>query len=95
MPLLPTPLGLRVLEGWSRAGGGGRCPPLPRPGHRCRPQELVPLCYRCSTNNPLLSNLGNVCVNCRQPFVFSASSYGEPCHATVDEAPKASEGRHW
>ncbi|XP_074909643.1 intraflagellar transport protein 122 homolog isoform X4 [Buteo buteo] len=37
--------------------------------------ELVPLCYRCSTNNPLLNNLGNVCINCRQPFVFSASSY--------------------
>lgn len=41
------------------------------------PQELVPLCYRCSTNNPLLNKLGNVCINCRQPFVFSASSYGE------------------
>ncbi|XP_010017856.1 PREDICTED: intraflagellar transport protein 122 homolog, partial [Nestor notabilis] len=38
-------------------------------------EELVPLCYRCSTNNPLMNNLGNVCVNCRQPFVFSASSY--------------------
>lgn len=37
----------------------------------------MPLCYRCSTNNPLLNNLGNVCINCRQPFVFSASSYGE------------------
>lgn len=35
------------------------------------------MCYRCSTNNPLLNNLGNVCINCRQPFVFSASSYGE------------------
>ncbi|XP_054243511.1 intraflagellar transport protein 122 homolog isoform X2 [Indicator indicator] len=38
-------------------------------------EELVPLCYRCSTNNPLLNNLGNVCINCRQPFVFSACSY--------------------
>ncbi|XP_009947411.1 PREDICTED: intraflagellar transport protein 122 homolog [Leptosomus discolor] len=38
-------------------------------------EELVPLCYRCSTSNPLLNNLGNVCINCRQPFVFSASSY--------------------
>ncbi|KAM6062275.1 intraflagellar transport protein 122 homolog isoform 1-T1 [Chlamydotis macqueenii] len=38
-------------------------------------EELVPLCYRCSSNNPLLNNLGNVCINCRQPFVFSASSY--------------------
>lgn len=33
------------------------------------------MCYRCSTNNPLLNNQGNVCINCRQPFVFSASSY--------------------
>ncbi|NXM32108.1 IF122 protein, partial [Oxyruncus cristatus] len=38
-------------------------------------EELLPLCYRCSTSNPLLNNLGNVCINCRQPFVFSASSY--------------------
>ncbi|XP_072576357.1 intraflagellar transport protein 122 homolog isoform X3 [Vulpes vulpes] len=44
-----------------------------KPFHDC--EELVPLCYRCSTNNPLLNNLGNVCINCRQPFVFSASSY--------------------
>ncbi|XP_013914619.1 PREDICTED: intraflagellar transport protein 122 homolog isoform X2 [Thamnophis sirtalis] len=41
--------------------------------HKCT--ELVPLCYRCSTHNPLLNNLGNVCINCRQPFVFAASSY--------------------
>lgn len=40
----------------------------------------MPLCYRCSTNNPLLNNLGNVCINCRQPFIFSASSYGEARH---------------
>ncbi|KAK1161520.1 hypothetical protein AOXY_G19089 [Acipenser oxyrinchus oxyrinchus] len=38
-------------------------------------EELVPMCYRCSTNNPLLNNQGNVCINCRQPFIFSASSY--------------------
>ncbi|XP_073431059.1 intraflagellar transport protein 122 homolog isoform X1 [Dendrobates tinctorius] len=38
-------------------------------------EELVPMCYRCSTNNPFLNNLGNVCINCRQKFVFSASSY--------------------
>ncbi|KAK2897463.1 intraflagellar transport protein 122 homolog [Channa argus] len=33
------------------------------------------MCYRCSTNNPLLSNQGSVCINCRQPFIYSASSY--------------------
>ncbi|XP_041130093.1 intraflagellar transport protein 122 homolog [Polyodon spathula] len=38
-------------------------------------EELVPMCYRCSTNNPLLNDQGNVCINCRQPFIFSASSY--------------------
>ena len=35
------------------------------------------MCYRCSTNNPLLSNQGSVCNNCRQPFIYSASSYGQ------------------
>ncbi|XP_076122170.1 intraflagellar transport protein 122 homolog [Alosa pseudoharengus] len=38
-------------------------------------EDLVPMCFRCSTNNPLLNNLGNVCINCRQPFICSASSY--------------------
>ncbi|KAM4571964.1 intraflagellar transport protein 122 homolog [Fundulus diaphanus] len=33
------------------------------------------MCYRCSTNNPLLNNQGSVCINCRQPFIYSASSY--------------------
>uniref|UniRef100_A0A4W6D6E1 Intraflagellar transport protein 122 homolog n=1 Tax=Lates calcarifer TaxID=8187 RepID=A0A4W6D6E1_LATCA len=33
------------------------------------------MCYRCSTNNPLLNNRGGVCINCRQPFIYSASSY--------------------
>ncbi|KAF0036119.1 hypothetical protein F2P81_011431 [Scophthalmus maximus] len=33
------------------------------------------MCYRCSTNNPLLNNQGSMCINCRQPFIYSASSY--------------------
>ncbi|MED6244255.1 hypothetical protein ATANTOWER_001350 [Ataeniobius toweri] len=33
------------------------------------------MCYRCSTNNPLLNNQGSVCINCRQSFIYSASSY--------------------
>ncbi|XP_008336620.1 intraflagellar transport protein 122 homolog [Cynoglossus semilaevis] len=33
------------------------------------------MCYRCSTNNPLLNTRGSVCINCRQPFIYSASSY--------------------
>uniref|UniRef100_A0A669DG82 Intraflagellar transport protein 122 homolog n=1 Tax=Oreochromis niloticus TaxID=8128 RepID=A0A669DG82_ORENI len=33
------------------------------------------MCYRCSTNNPLLNNHGSVCINCRQPFIYCASSY--------------------
>ncbi|XP_058499501.1 intraflagellar transport protein 122 homolog isoform X2 [Solea solea] len=33
------------------------------------------MCYRCSTNNPLLNNKGSMCVNCKQPFIYSASSY--------------------
>ncbi|XP_032827224.2 intraflagellar transport protein 122 homolog [Petromyzon marinus] len=38
-------------------------------------EELIPMCYRCSTNNPLLGGRGNACVNCRQPFVYSFSSF--------------------
>ncbi|CAG11335.1 unnamed protein product, partial [Tetraodon nigroviridis] len=33
------------------------------------------MCYRCSTHNPLLNNQGCVCTNCKQPFIYSASSY--------------------
>ncbi|XP_049437469.1 intraflagellar transport protein 122 homolog isoform X1 [Epinephelus fuscoguttatus] len=40
-------------------------------------EELIEgmLCFRCSTSNPLLNNQGSVCINCRQPFIYSASSY--------------------
>ncbi|XP_048590687.1 intraflagellar transport protein 122 homolog isoform X2 [Nematostella vectensis] len=38
-------------------------------------EELLPMCYRCSTTNPLLNNKGNQCINCRQPFVYSFSSF--------------------
>uniref|UniRef100_A0A7N6FL80 Intraflagellar transport protein 122 homolog n=1 Tax=Anabas testudineus TaxID=64144 RepID=A0A7N6FL80_ANATE len=37
--------------------------------------EVCMMCYRCSTTNPLLNNQGSVCINCRQPFIYSASSY--------------------
>lgn len=38
--------------------------------------ELLPLCYRCSTNNPLLSReAGHRCVQCYQPFVFSFHAF--------------------
>ena len=39
-------------------------------------QDLLPMCYRCSTTNPLLNTQGNVCLNCRQPFVFSFATFG-------------------
>lgn len=35
------------------------------------------MCYRCSTSNKLLNNQGSLCINCRQPFIYSASSYGQ------------------
>ncbi|XP_052090245.1 intraflagellar transport protein 122 homolog isoform X2 [Mytilus californianus] len=38
-------------------------------------EELLPMCYRCSTTNPLLNNGGNFCINCRQPFVHSFVSF--------------------
>lgn len=39
-------------------------------------QDLMPMCYRCSTINPLINSVGNVCVNCRQPFELSFVSFG-------------------
>ncbi|XP_074646999.1 intraflagellar transport protein 122 homolog [Tubulanus polymorphus] len=38
-------------------------------------EEVLPMCYRCSTTNLLLNNLGNQCTNCRQPFVHSFVSF--------------------
>lgn len=40
-------------------------------------QELLPLCYRCSTTNPILNPRGNQCINCSQPFVHSFASFGK------------------
>nr|XP_037271005.1 LOW QUALITY PROTEIN: intraflagellar transport protein 122 homolog [Rhipicephalus microplus] len=34
-------------------------------------QDLLPLCYRCSSTNPLVNERGRCCVNCSQPFVHS------------------------
>lgn len=34
-------------------------------------EELLPMCSKCSTTNPLLNPMGNQCVSCQQPFVHS------------------------
>ncbi len=33
------------------------------------------MCYRCSTTNPLLNPNGNVCTQCKQPFMHSFISF--------------------
>ncbi|XP_067012221.1 intraflagellar transport protein 122 homolog [Anabrus simplex] len=38
-------------------------------------EELLPMCYRCSTYNPLMTVSGNCCTNCGQPFVHSFVSF--------------------
>ncbi|XP_041457748.1 intraflagellar transport protein 122 homolog isoform X2 [Lytechinus variegatus] len=38
-------------------------------------EDVLPMCYRCSTTNPLLNNQGNRCINCSQPFVHSFVSF--------------------
>lgn len=38
------------------------------------PEDLLPMCYRCSTYNPLLAT-SNRCVNCGQKFVHSYVSF--------------------
>eukprot|EP00057_Strongylocentrotus_purpuratus_P025672 XP_011680146.1 PREDICTED: intraflagellar transport protein 122 homolog [Strongylocentrotus purpuratus] len=41
-------------------------------------EDVLPMCYRCSTTNPLLNNQGNQCINCSQPFVHSFASFEVP-----------------
>lgn len=38
-------------------------------------EEMLPMCYRCSTYNPLMTSTANCCTNCRQPFVHSFVSF--------------------
>lgn len=38
-------------------------------------EELLPMCYRCSTYNPLLASK-NACNNCGEKFVYSFYSFG-------------------
>ncbi|XP_018007047.1 intraflagellar transport protein 122 homolog [Hyalella azteca] len=39
-------------------------------------EEHQPLCYRCSTTNPLVNvTAGNQCINCAHPFVYSFVSF--------------------
>lgn len=38
-------------------------------------EELLPVCYRCSTSNPLLNTQGDLCVNCAHPFIRSFISF--------------------
>eukprot|EP01004_Peranema_trichophorum_P002730 NODE_1765_length_1818_cov_66.009440_g1496_i0.p1 GENE.NODE_1765_length_1818_cov_66.009440_g1496_i0~~NODE_1765_length_1818_cov_66.009440_g1496_i0.p1 ORF type:complete len:562 (+),score=141.20 NODE_1765_length_1818_cov_66.009440_g1496_i0:104-1687(+) len=38
-------------------------------------EEMLPICYRCSSTNPLLNNNGDVCANCHAPFVRSFHSF--------------------
>lgn len=44
-------------------------------------EELLVMCYRCSSYNPLVistvSASGNFCLNCKQSFVFSFVTFGK------------------
>lgn len=39
------------------------------------PEELLPLCYKCSNYSQHLNN--NICPTCRQDYIFSFVSFGE------------------
>ncbi|CAH1993982.1 unnamed protein product [Acanthoscelides obtectus] len=39
------------------------------------PEELLPMCYRCSTYNPLLTAASDACTNCGQSFQHSFVSF--------------------
>lgn len=42
-------------------------------------EDLLPVCYRCSTTNPLINNnsTGDVCVNCQHNFLRSFCSFDQ------------------
>ena len=58
-------------------------------------QDILPMCYRCSTTNPLLNNQGNQCINCAQPFVHSFSSFGKCLLLTIFRWTQASIYNLW
>lgn len=37
--------------------------------------DLKPVCYRCSTQNPLLHPKGDICSNCSHPFIRNLHTY--------------------
>lgn len=48
--------------------------------------EILILCYRCSSYNPLLSSTSsNSCTNCKQPFVHSFVSFGKKKRSEIIE----------
>jgi len=38
-------------------------------------EGLLPVCYRCSTSNPLMSSTGDLCINCGHIFIRSFCSF--------------------
>ncbi|XP_054721497.1 LOW QUALITY PROTEIN: intraflagellar transport protein 122 homolog [Uloborus diversus] len=38
-------------------------------------EEVLPMCYKCSTSNPLINKQGNICCNCQHPFAYSFISF--------------------
>ena len=48
-------------------------------------EEMLSMCYRCSTYNPLMTSTVNCCTNCGQPFVHSFVSFGTLLHFLPSE----------
>lgn len=48
-------------------------------------EDMLPMCYRCSTYNPLMTSTTNCCTNCRQPFVHSFVSFGKSFYSLPAE----------
>lgn len=38
-------------------------------------EDLQPVCYKCGTTNPLLNDTGDVCINCKHPFIRGFLSF--------------------
>jgi intraflagellar transport protein 122 len=74
-------------------------------------QDLQPLCFKCSSTNPLVGPKGNICANCKHEFVYSFYSFDnlplvefipedgisdeEALKLIARDPPPASSSSHW
>ncbi len=73
-PSFPTPASFSAALRFAHTTAPSLYPPPPRPFSD--KEDLLPVCWRCSTTNPLLNTQGDYCINCGAPFIRWAPGDG-------------------